>query len=376
MIEISKAFILLFHDKRPSMKKSLSMKLTIIKPSNMHTHVRQLTGANPLLPSLVPLYAENYYYFVAMPNTTPPIKTGVDKVKYWEDIYSHIPQGNSFKCEPIIPIKLLWNEDFKTTPKVIEDAHDLGVRCAKMYPLGVTTNSQDGIGLEDISKLKETFQKMAELGWILQIHGEHPGKEILATHREYMFHPHFVKIHEGVPNLKMIFEHISDRRTIDLVKQMPSNIAGTLSTHFMYITLNDVVEPGLRPQNSCKPIAKKFEDRDAIVDAAISGNPKFFWGSDIAPHIKANKYKDCGACGCFPGPHDTLWVLKKFEEMNALDRFEDFMSIYGPKFYGLPIPKEKVTFNKVVGYETAKMYQDIEIWKGGEIMNWALDLQL
>lgn len=350
-------------------------KIIIIKPSNLHAHFRQIDGVKPLMPILAPLYAETSFYTNAMPNTTPPIKTGWNKVNYENEIMSCIPKELQGSFFPIVPIKMLWdNNGFKTTPDVIEEAATMGVRCVKMYMRGVTTNSDDGIALEDIAKLYPTFKRMAELGLILQIHGEHPGKTVLAIHREFKFHPYFLQIHEAVPDLKMIFEHISDRRTIELVKQLPENIAGTLSTHFMYITLNDVVEPGLRPSNSCKPIAKEFEDCEAIIKAAISGNPKFFWGSDIAPHVIENKYKDCGACGCFPGRYDILWVLKKFDEMNALSKFEKFVSINGPKFYGLEIPKKKIVFEECKEYLTDKMFHNIEIWNGGKPMNWRVKI--
>ncbi len=347
-------------------------QLTTTITSNMHTHMRQKDGQNPLMPILAPLFAETYHYCVGMPNTTPPIKTGKDAVRYGKEVMSFVSEEKQDIFHPITPIKMLWDDNFKTTPKVIEEAHALGIRWVKMYMRGVTTNSDDGIRLEDISKLYDTFRKMAELGWILQIHGEHPGKRILAPSREFEFHRYFMQIHNAVPNLKMIFEHISDRRTIELVKQMPENIAGTLSTHFMYITLNDVVEPGLRPQNSCKPIAKDFADCDAIVEAATSSNRKWIFGSDIAGHIIQNKYKDCGACGCFPGQYDVLWVLKKFDEMNALDKFEAFVSLNGPRFYGLPIPKWETTFVRTEEYVTDKMFHDIEIWRGGEMLNWKI----
>jgi dihydroorotase len=350
----------------------VNTQIKITRPSNMHGHIRQMTGPDPLMPILAPLFAETYHYFTAMPNTSPPIKTGVDCIRYQQDIMHCLPESARDAFHPITPIKMLWDKNFKTTPQVIEEAHAYGIRWAKMYMRGVTTNSDDGIQLENLPELYPTFRKMAELGWILQIHGEHPGPRILAIHREFKFHPYFLRIHEESPDLKIIFEHISDRRTIELVKQMPENIAGTLSTHFMYMTLNDVVEPGLRPKNSCKPIAKEFEDCEAIVEAAISGHKKWLFGSDIAGHIIKNKYKDSGACGCFPGEYDLLWVLKKFDEMKSLDKFEQFVSLNGPRFYGLPIPEQKMTFVRTVEYKTDTMFHDIEIWKGGETLNWKI----
>ncbi len=345
-------------------------KLTIAKPSNMHTHLRQNDGSNPLMPILAPLYADTSFHTVAMPNTTPPIATGRDAVNYKKIILDCTPWDLQQEFNPVVPLKILWGKDFQTTPRIIEEANYLGVICAKMYMRGVTTNSDDGVAIEDLTKLYPTFREMAKLNWVLQIHGEHPGKRVLAIDREFKFHPYFMEIHDEVPDLKIVFEHISDRRTIHLIKQMPENIAGTLSTHFMYQTLNDVVEPGLRPKNSYKPIAKRFEDCEAIVDAAISGNPKFFWGSDIAPHPIENKYKDCGACGCFPGEYDILWVLKKFHEMDALPQFENFVSVHGPWFYNLEIPKLKITFEECDPYLTDTMYHNIEIWNGGMEMNW------
>ncbi len=347
-------------------------EITIIKPSNMHAHLRQIDDHYKLMPYLVPLSYRAFHYYVAMPNTTPPNKTGTDCKSYKKQILSCVPDSEKENFHPITPLKLLWNNDFRTTYGVIQDAERDGVSCAKLYLRGTTTNSDDGVRLEDIPELYDTFDTMANLDWVLQIHGENPSNGILAVDREYEFHQYFKKIHEAVPNLKIVYEHISDRRTLELIRSMPANIAGTLSTHFMYMTLNDVVEPGLRPNNSCKPIAKRFEDMEAIIEAATSGDPKFFLGSDSAPHIPENKYKDCGACGCFLAPYDLEWVVQKFDERNALHNLEKFVSINGPTFYGLTLPESKITLTKTEPYRTEKLYHGLEIWKGGEELSWKI----
>lgn len=347
-------------------------EITIIKPSNMHAHVRQLGDKHNLMPILVPLAERAFHYYVCMPNTTPPIKDGYMAKAYGNEILSCLTAEKAEKFSPIVPLKLLWNDKFKTTLEVIVHADILDIRCAKLYLRGTTTNSDDGVALEDLPKLYAAFKTMAEFDWILQIHGENPSNGILAVDREYEFHQYFKKIHEAVPNLKIVYEHISDRRTIELIRSMPANIAGTLSTHFMYMTLNDVVEPGLRPNNSCKPIAKRFEDMEAIIEAATSGDPKFFLGSDSAPHIPENKYKDCGACGCFLAPYDLEWVVQKFDERNALHNLEKFVSINGPTFYGLTLPESKITLTKTEPYRTEKLYHGLEIWKGGEELSWKI----
>lgn len=348
-------------------------EITIIKPSNMHAHVRQRGDKYNLMPILIPLAYRAFHHYVCMPNTTPPIKNGNEAVAYLEDIIYCYPNKEEVSFNPIIPLKILWNDNFKTTPEVIAKADNHDIRCAKLYLRGTTTNSDDGVALEDIAQLYPTFNEMARLGWILQVHGENPEKGILAIDREYAFHYYFEQIHVAVPHLKMVYEHISDRRTINLVKSMPDNIAGTLSTHFMYMTLNDVVEPGLRPNNSCKPIAKRFEDMEAIIEAATSGHPKFFLGSDSAPHIPENKYKDCGACGCFLAPYDLEWVVQKFDERDALHNLEKFVSINGPTFYGLDIPETKLTLVKTFPYITNKGYHGLEIWRGGEELSWKIE---
>lgn len=348
-------------------------EITIIKPSNMHAHVRQLGDKDNLMPILVPPAQEKFSYYVCMPNTKPPIKTGEDAFRYGAEVYSCLPIEKRKSFSPIVPLKLLWNDNFKTTPEVIEDAHTKqGIMCAKLYLAGTTTNSDDGVRLEDIPKLYPTFEKMMKRGWILLIHGEHPGKNILAMDREYEFHRYFIGIYENTPDLKIVYEHISDRRTIDLVNRLPKNIAGTLSTHFLWMTLNDVVEPGTNPNNNCKPIAKRFEDMEKIIKTAVSGNPKFFLGSDSAPHLPENKYKHNGACGCFLAPYDLEWVVEKFDQEGCLSNLEKFVSINGPAFYGLPLPIETLTLIRTEPYATEKLYHGIEIWKGGEELHWKI----
>jgi len=208
---------------------------------------------------------------------------------------------------------------------------DAGALLGKIYPAGVTTNSEDGV--KSWLDIKEALGAMSDLGLVLSIHCEKPDSFVLD--REYDYHREFAAIAKEYPDLRMVFEHISDRRSIDFVSDFPDRVAGTITAHHLLLTLDDVLGANMNPHTFCKPVVKGYKDREALRKAAFSGCSKFFFGSDSAPHPKAKKESGSAAGGIYSSPMAVPLMAQLFEENGQLDKFENFMSIYGPAFYGI-----------------------------------------
>ncbi len=352
-------------------------KITIIRPSNMHGHLRQSTDAAKILPDIIDLAYPYYEYFVAMPNIKPSIKTIEDVLRYKEEIISFVPDEfiSAQRFNPIVPLKMIWNNDFKTTPRVITDARkcNYGINCVKLYVIGTTTNADDGVLISDLEKLYPTFATMEELGTLLLIHGEVPDKDVDALDREYIFGDKYLtKIARDFPGLKIVEEHITDERMVKIVEQLPYNVAATITTHHLYMTQNDFLEPGLTARNGCKPYAKLHKDLSAIQQAVRSGNPKFFFGDDTAWHRKENKYCEHSACGC-GHTHSIEFVTQFFADADILPHLGNFVSVNGPHFYGLPIPKETLTLEYVeTPYSPEAEYKGMLPWGSDRKLFWRI----
>ncbi len=345
--------------------------ITTPRWANMHGHLRQSDDEDKLMADIMPHVYPHYYYYTAMPNTNPPKSTGEDCRNYYEEICSFVPREYKDLFFPITPLKMLWDENFKTSPEIIYRAKSLGINWVKLYFRGTTTNSDDGVLIEELPQLFETLGKMEEYGMILLIHGEVPGKGINMDDREYLFaNEHLPLLAEKFSKLKIVMEHITDRRTVEIVKQLPNTVAATITTHHLYISKNDVLEPGPRPRNACKPYAKQLEDLKAIQQAAFSGNPKFFFGDDNAWHRKWKKYGECGNCGC-AHTHSVEFVTQFFAEHGKLDLLENFACNYGPDFYGIKRPKGELTIQKTEKpYFPEKELSDVLPWGFDIPLNW------
>ncbi|MBI4414728.1 MAG: dihydroorotase [Candidatus Kerfeldbacteria bacterium] len=268
---------------------------------------------------------------LVMPNTAPPIFTGVEASRYRAEIAR---AGTSLT--PLLSIYL-------TSPmptQIIRDAREHGVVAAKLYPAGATVNSQNGV--RDIESLVPAFEAMAELGMVLCVHGEDPEKPVLE--RERCFLDWIEWITRVQPDLKIVLEHISSAEAVECVLAQSDNVAATITTHHLVLTLDDVLGSGLRPHSYCKPIPKDGRDRNALRDAATSGHPRFFFGSDSAPHPKSAKESADAPPGIFSSPVALPLLATIFEEMGRLDRLEDFTSRFGAAFYGLPLTEERLVF--------------------------------
>lgn len=299
---------------------------------DMHCHFREVDS---LLEEVLPFTAQYAGRAIVMPNTRPcAILTGNDVIRYWGEIMralDKMPQRHPFK--PLMTIEVRDS----TTPQMIVEAYRAGAVAGKVYPLGVTTNSDKGLRDFDSKKISETFRAMQDVGMLLLIHGELDRERTLVTKREEIFLPTLLKLAEKFPKLRIVLEHVSTRIAVERVRQLGKNVAATITAHHLCLTLNDVVGYGIQPHHCCMPIPKDFDDRDALIAAATSGDPKFFLGSDTAPHPREKKECAKGACGVYTAPVLPQVLAEIFEKAGRLDRLEDFTSRLGAKFYGLPL---------------------------------------
>jgi dihydroorotase len=303
-------------------------KITIRKGDDMHVHFR--TG--DILKTVVGFTARQFKRAVIMPNTTnpntgkpAPILTADNARRYYAEITNRC--GNEF--DPLMTIQITDN----TTPEIIAEAKKAGVIAGKVYPLGVTTNSQNG--LRSYREMDHVWEAMEQAGMLLLLHGESPEPDVFCLDREEKFLSVLEEISEGFPKLKIVLEHITTAPAVQAVRAL-DNVAATITAHHLLLTLDDVVGDKLSPHNFCKPLAKRPHDRQALIASATSGSPKFFFGSDSAPHLRLNKECSQGCAGCFTAPIALPLLTQVFEEIGALDKLENFTSKFGTDFYGLP----------------------------------------
>jgi dihydroorotase len=302
--------------------------LTIRRPDDFHLHLRE----GDMLRQIVPHSSEVFGRALVMPNTDPPVLTGADAERYRKEILAAVPPGHDF--EPLMTIKIVPS----TTPEVIRDARVAGVIAGKLYPEGVTTNSSDGV--RDLMALDHVFEAMSDAGMVLCLHGETPDTFCLDREQQFLTDLLPMLAH-SFPDLRIVLEHVSTAAAVEWVgNQQPDgahpNVAATITVHHLLLTLDDVVGGLLSPHHFCKPVAKRPADRAAIVAAAISGDARFFLGTDSAPHPRAAKEAARGCAGVFTAPVTLPLLADLFESHDALGALDGFCSGNGAQFYGLP----------------------------------------
>ncbi len=297
-----------------------------------------------MLDMVVPITASQFGRALVMPNTVPPILTGAEAMKYSRQITEALKAGQKFT--PLMTIMLTMN----TTPDMIREAASLGVIAAKLYPEGVTTNSSNGVNLDQLDRLAPVFDTMQQVGMVLCLHGEVPGLFVMVREAEFLKHVQFLAFH--FTKLKIVLEHITTSDAVHLVLESPDNVAATITLHHLLLTLDDVLcfrTPAgefLAPHNYCKPVAKTPMDRQTLILAATSGKPKFFFGSDTAPHPQGKKEAGCCAAGVWSAPVALPRLAQFFDEQGELARLRPFVSEFGAKFYGLPVSADTITLRK------------------------------
>ncbi len=311
-------------------------KLTITRPDDWHLHLRD--GAS--LKAVLADTANRFARAIVMPNLRPPVTTTDLAESYRQRILANLP--NSSKFEPLMTLYLTDN----TSPEEIIKAKASGfVHGVKLYPAGATTNSDSGVTSFDACE--RALDAMQKHGMPLLVHAEVTDADVDVFDREKVFIDRNMKpLLARFPELKVIFEHITTRDAAQFVAAAPANVAATITPHHLLMNRNAMFAGGMRPHHYCLPILKREEHRLALVDAAISGSPKFFLGTDSAPHPKSAKESACGCAGMYSAHAGIELYAEVFEAANALDKLEAFSSFYGADFYGLPRNQDHITLVK------------------------------
>ncbi len=285
---------------------------------DMHVHLRR--GA--MLKAVVPYTARYFRAALIMPNTDPPILTIHDADEYRKEILAACENRKDFT--PLMTLKLTP----QTQAKDLTAAKIHGIQAGKFYPEGVTTNSQDGF--HKLSDAYHLLEVMQDYDLPLSIHAEKPGANPLLA--EQLFLEEVIGASQSFPKLRIIIEHLSSKVAVDAILELPNNVAATITAHHLAITHSEAIAD---PHCYCKPIAKEESDRQALIKAATSGNPKFFFGSDSAPHPRTDKESTAPKAGCFTAPIALQILAEIFDQVGALAKLDDFVGKFGPAFYGI-----------------------------------------
>jgi dihydroorotase len=338
-------------------------ELVIRQPDDWHLHLRD----GDILAFAVDYTARQFARAIVMPNLAPPVTTVAAASAYRQRILDALPAGRAFT-----PLMTAYLTD-EIDPGEIAHGFETGVFTAcKLYPAGATTNSAAGV--TDVRRIWPVLERMEAIGMPLLVHGEMVSPEIDVFDREAVFIEQVLsKIVAAFPELKVVLEHITTEDSVRFVEAAGANVAATITAHHLRIDRNAMFAGGLRPHAYCLPVAKRRHHREVLRKAAVSGNPKFFLGTDSAPHRKQDKESACGCAGIFSAPHALESYAQTFEEEGALNRLEDFASVFGPNFYGLPLNTGRVRLERVTSPVPETLSADgIEIvpFHAGETIHW------
>jgi len=304
----------------------MTVELTLRRPDDWHVHLRD----GEALTSVLPHTAKQFARAVVMPNLKPPVTTVALARSYRDRILAARPSGSDFE-----PLMTLYLFD-KMPVEEIDRAKAAGfIAGCKLYPAGATTHSDAGV--TDIRHIDAVLARMADLGVVLQVHGEVTHEHVDIFDREARFIDDVLApLVERHPTLKVVFEHITTRAAVDFVVGARAGVAATITPQHLLFNRNEIFRGGIRPHFYCLPVLKTEPDRQSLIEAATGGHPRFFLGTDSAPHARHLKEHACGCAGCYTAPHALELYATAFEGAGALDRLEAFASLNGPRFYGLP----------------------------------------
>ena len=340
-------------------------RLTLLRPDDWHLHLRD--GA--ALAAVAPDSARRFGRAIVMPNLKPAIRTTQQALHYRDRILAALPENTTFE-----PLMTLYLTD-DTPPEEISRAKlSGGVFGVKLYPAGATTHSDEGV--TRLSRCFHTLEKMEELGLPLLVHGESTDPEIDVFDREQAFLEDVLgPTLERFPRLKVVLEHITTREAVQFVEVTGDNVGATITAHHLLLNRNALFLGGIRPHHYCLPVLKRETHREALVEAAISGNPKFFLGTDSAPHPRNAKETACGCAGIYTAHAAIELYATAFEEAGALDKLEGFASRFGAQFYGLPLNRDTITLAReewTVPEEIAFGAETLVPLRAGETIAWKL----
>ena len=318
------------------MTDKLINTLTLTRPDDWHLHLRDGVALKAVLSDT----ARQFARAIVMPNLRPPVTTTELAQAYRQLIFDALPVDANF--EPLMTLYLTDN----TSANEIKKAKASGfIHGVKLYPAGATTNSDAGVS--DLAKCTPALEAMQDVGMPLLVHAEVTDSDVDVFDRECVFiERHMIALLKNFPALKVVFEHITTKDAAYFVMESPSNVAATITAHHLLMNRNDMFKGGIQPHHYCLPILKREVHRLALVKAATSGNPKFFLGTDSAPHAKSAKEAACGCAGMYTAHAAIELYAEAFESLNALDKLEAFASFYGADFYGLPRNLDQITLEK------------------------------
>ena len=313
------------------------MELKLTRPDDWHLHLRD----DALMRAVLPDTARQFARAIIMPNLRPPVTTTAQALAYRERIMAAVPAGMKF--EPLMTLYLTDN----TSAEEIRRARQSGmVHAVKYYPAGATTNSDAGVTA--MRKAYPALEEMQRCGMPLLVHGEVTDPTVDVFDREAVFIERVLQpLLRDFPSLRVVFEHITTADAAQYVQSAPANIAATLTVHHLLFNRNAMFAGGMRPHYYCLPVLKRETHRQALLKAATSGSPKFFLGTDSAPHAQHTKENACGCAGMYTAHNAIELYAEAFEQAGALDKLEAFASFYGADFYGLPRNSETITLQQI-----------------------------
>jgi dihydroorotase len=340
-------------------------ELLITRPDDWHLHLRD----GPAMRSVLPDTARRFARAIVMPNLKPPVTTVAAAAEYRGRILKALPRGLAF--EPLMTLYLTDN----TSPAEIVRARQSGmVHAVKYYPAGATTHSEAGV--TDLRKVYPAIAAMEEQGLAFSVHGEVNDPDVDVFDREAAFIDRVLApLLQRFPSLKLVLEHLSSRRGVEFVRHASGRVAATITAHHLLLNRNAMFTGGIRPHHYCLPVLKREQDRQALLEAAISGDPRFFLGTDSAPHSRAAKEAACGCAGIYTAHAALELYAEAFDRADALPRLEAFASVFGAEFYGLPRNRETVKLRRRPWRAPAQLALGGETLiplRAGEEIAWAL----
>jgi dihydroorotase len=346
---------------------SAPVRLTIARPDDWHVHFRD----GPALAAVVPATASVFGRAIVMPNLKPPVTTVAAATAYRARILAAVPPG----AKPFMPLLTLYLTE-ATPPGEVRRARDAGyIPAIKYYPAGATTHSEHGVG--NLSRVYPVLEAMQRDGIVLCVHGEVTDSGVDVFDRERVFvDRELATIVREFPGLRIVVEHVTTRDAVQFVIDAGANIAATITPQHLLYSRNALFAGGLRPHWYCLPVLKRESHRQALVAAATSGNPKFFLGTDSAPHARHTKEHGCGCAGCYTAPIALPLYAEAFEDAGALDRLEGFASRFGADFYRLPRNVDHVTLLRetmTVPEELPFGEHTIVPLRAGETLRWRVE---
>ncbi|WP_415718002.1 dihydroorotase [Maridesulfovibrio sp.] len=332
----------------------MNTEITIIRPDDWHLHLRD----GEMLAAVLPSSAKIFGRAIVMPNLVPPVTTAEQAEEYRRRIIKARPKNSKF-----IPLMTCYLTE-STSVEGIRAAYAVkAFHAVKLFPAGATTNSDEGV--IDINQVYPVLEAMQEIGMPLSVHGEVVDPRVDIFDREEAFIERVLEpLRKDLPELKIVFEHLTSKAGVDYVFEQDENMVATITPHHMLLTRNDLFNGGMNPYMYCLPVAKSFADYEAVRKAAVSGDPRFFLGTDSAPHPSRAKERAGAAAGIFNAPTSIGYVAQVFEELSALDKLEGFTSIYGARFYGLSPNGSTITLAK----RAEPVEMDWQIKVGGDVV--------